>query len=167
MVRAAKALLVQSDPQRQTPEECARTGPVTGLAQASNERDRTKCPETARKASSKLDTTPKREPGPDCRPHPLETRGPHHVGNRDPPPLAPKAWIVGIGLRLFQAAAPNGPFMHSPTEPKPPAEYFRAKAVECLERSLRVPDPEYQRLYCELAAQWFVLAHEAESDEQQ
>jgi len=31
--------------------------------------------------------------------------------------------------------------------------------VERLERS------EYQRLYCELAAQWLVLAHEAESDE--
>jgi hypothetical protein len=46
-------------------------------------------------------------------------------------------------------------------------EYFRSKAVECLDRSLRVPDPEYQRLYCELAAQWLVLTHEAESDEKQ
>ena len=55
--------------------------------------------------------------------------------------------------------------MHSPTQPKTQAQYFRAKSVECLERSLRVPDPEYQRLYCELAAQWLVLAHEAESDE--
>jgi len=58
-------------------------------------------------------------------------------------------------------------FMHSPTEPKALGEYFHAKAVECLERSLRVPDPEYQRLYCELAAQWFLLAHEAKSDEEQ
>jgi hypothetical protein len=55
--------------------------------------------------------------------------------------------------------------MDSPTERNDPAEYFRAKAVECLKRSLRVPDPDYQRLYCELAAQWLVLAHEAESDE--
>ena len=62
-------------------------------------------------------------------------------------------------------AAPNGSLMHSPTQPKTQAQYFRAKSVECLERSLRVPDPEYQRLYCELAAQWLVLAHEAESDE--
>ena len=59
----------------------------------------------------------------------------------------------------------NGSLMHSPTQPKTQAQYFRAKSVECLERSLRVPDPEYQRLYCELAAQWLVLAHEAESDE--
>jgi hypothetical protein len=59
------------------------------------------------------------------------------------------------------------PFMHSPAEPWALAEYFRDKAVECLERSLRVPDPEYQRLYCELAAEWLALAHEAESDEQQ
>jgi hypothetical protein len=57
--------------------------------------------------------------------------------------------------------------MHSPAEPWALAEYFRDKAVECLERSLRVPDPEYQRLYCELAAEWLALAHEAESDEQQ
>jgi hypothetical protein len=55
--------------------------------------------------------------------------------------------------------------MHSPTEPNAPAEYFRAKAVECLERSSRVPDPKYKHLYCELAAQWLALAHEAESDE--
>jgi hypothetical protein len=55
--------------------------------------------------------------------------------------------------------------MHSPTKPKSQAEHFRAKAVECFERSLRVPDYEYQRLYCELAAQWLVLAHEAEADE--
>jgi hypothetical protein len=55
--------------------------------------------------------------------------------------------------------------MDSPTERNDPAEYFRAKAVECFKRSLRVPDPDYQRLYCELAAQWLVLAHEAESDE--
>jgi hypothetical protein len=53
--------------------------------------------------------------------------------------------------------------MHSPSQPKAQAEYFRAKAVECLERSLRVQHPEYQRLYCELAAQWLVLAQEAES----
>jgi hypothetical protein len=55
--------------------------------------------------------------------------------------------------------------MHSPTQSNAQAEYFRAKAVECLAKSLRVPDPEYQRLYCELAAQWLVLAHEAESDQ--
>ena len=55
--------------------------------------------------------------------------------------------------------------MHSPTQPKTQAEYFRAGAVECLAKSLRVPDPEYQRLYRELAAQWLVLAHEAESDQ--
>jgi hypothetical protein len=57
--------------------------------------------------------------------------------------------------------------MHSPTKPKAQAEYFGAKAVECLERSLRMPDPEYQRLYCELAAQWMILAHEAGTDEKQ
>ena len=33
--------------------------------------------------------------------------------------------------------------MHSPTKPKSQAEHFRAKAVECLERSLRVPDYKY------------------------
>jgi len=55
--------------------------------------------------------------------------------------------------------------MHSPTHPNAQPEYFRAKAAGCLERSLRVPDPEYKRLYCELAAQWLVLAHEAEADE--
>ena len=55
--------------------------------------------------------------------------------------------------------------MHSPTKPKSQAEHFRAKAVECLERSLRVPDYEYQRLYYELAAQWLMLAHEADSQE--
>jgi hypothetical protein len=121
-------------------------------------RDWTKCPETAQKACTRLEPIPYREPGPDCRPHPSETRGPHHVGNRDPPPKPP---IVRIGLRLFRAAAPKGPFMHSPTKPKAQAEHFTAKAVECLERSLRVPDPEYQRLYRELAAQWLILAHEA------
>jgi hypothetical protein len=51
--------------------------------------------------------------------------------------------------------------MHSPTKPNAQAEYFTAKAVECLERSSRVPDPEYQRLYRELAAQWLILAHDA------
>jgi hypothetical protein len=55
--------------------------------------------------------------------------------------------------------------MHSPTQPKTQAEYFRAGAVECLAKSLRVPDPEYQRLYCELAVQWLVLAHEAQDCE--
>ena len=55
--------------------------------------------------------------------------------------------------------------MHSPTQPKAQSEYFRAKAVECIARALRVPDREYQCLYSELAAQWLVLAHEAESDE--
>ena len=57
--------------------------------------------------------------------------------------------------------------MHSPTKPKSQAEHFRAKAVRCLERSLRVPDHEYQRLYCELAAQWLILAQEADSKEAQ
>jgi hypothetical protein len=57
--------------------------------------------------------------------------------------------------------------MHSPTKPKSQSEHFRAKAAECLERSLRVPDHEYQRLYCELATQWLMLAHEADSKEAQ
>jgi hypothetical protein len=57
--------------------------------------------------------------------------------------------------------------MHSPTKPKSQSEHFRAKAAECLERSLRVPDQEYQRLYCELATQWLMLAHEAVSKEAQ
>jgi hypothetical protein len=35
--------------------------------------------------------------------------------------------------------------MHSRTKPKSQSEHFRAKAVECLDRSLRVPDHEYQR----------------------
>ena len=57
--------------------------------------------------------------------------------------------------------------MPSPTKPKSQSEHFRAKAAECLERSLRVPDHEYQRLYCELATQWLMLAHEADSKEAQ
>jgi hypothetical protein len=47
-------------------------------------------------------------------------------------------------------------------EPKWQAEHFRAKAIECLERSSRITDPEYLRLYYDLAAQWLVLAHEAD-----
>jgi hypothetical protein len=47
-----------------------------------------------------------------------------------------------------------------------PAEHFRAKAAECLDR-LVVPDRQYQRLYCELVAQWLILAREADSKQNQ
>jgi hypothetical protein len=49
----------------------------------------------------------------------------------------------------------------------PQSHYFRAKAAECLDRSLAVPDREYQRSYCELAAQWLILAHEADTKNNQ
>lgn len=53
------------------------------------------------------------------------------------------------------------------TTAKSQSEHFHAKAAECLDRSLAVPDREYQRLYCELAAQWLILAHEADCKENQ
>jgi hypothetical protein len=53
------------------------------------------------------------------------------------------------------------------TAPQSQSEHFRAKAAECLDRSLWVPDREYQRLYCELAAQWLILAHEADTKNNQ
>jgi hypothetical protein len=53
------------------------------------------------------------------------------------------------------------------TSPQSQSEHFRAKAAECLDRSLGVPDREYQRLYCELAAQWLILAHEADTKNNQ
>jgi hypothetical protein len=43
-------------------------------------------------------------------------------------------------------------------KPKSQAEHFRAKALECLVRSPRAHDPEYQRLYCELGRNgWSLL----------
>jgi len=57
--------------------------------------------------------------------------------------------------------------MRYSTGPRSQSEHFRAKAAECLKRSMRVQDAEYQRLYQDLACQWLVLAHEAKSDEQQ
>jgi hypothetical protein len=34
------------------------------------------------------------------------------------------------------------------------AEQFRAKATVCFARSKRVPDPEYQRIFYDLAVEW-------------
>jgi hypothetical protein len=67
----------------------------------------------------------------------------------------------------YEAQIAGGALSRQGSGPKSQAEHFRAKAVECLERSLRVPDYEYQRLYYELAAQWLMLAHEADSQESQ
>jgi hypothetical protein len=53
------------------------------------------------------------------------------------------------------------------TSPPPQSHYFLAKAAECLDRSLAVPDREYQRLYCELAGQWLILAQETDTKNNQ
>jgi hypothetical protein len=42
------------------------------------------------------------------------------------------------------------------------AEQFRAKADMCFARSKRVPDPEYQRIFYDLAVEWLALATEAD-----
>jgi hypothetical protein len=45
------------------------------------------------------------------------------------------------------------------------AEQFRAKADMCIARSKRVPDPEYQRIFYDLAVEWLALAAEADCKE--
>jgi hypothetical protein len=45
------------------------------------------------------------------------------------------------------------------------AEQFRAKAAVCLARSQHLPDPEYQRIFYDLAVEWLVLAAEADRKE--
>ena len=45
------------------------------------------------------------------------------------------------------------------------AEQFRAKATVCLARSKRVPDPQYQRIFYDLAIEWLALAAEADCKE--
>jgi hypothetical protein len=63
---------------------------------------------------------------------------------------------------------PLGPFKRTHvTSPPPQSHYFLAKAAECLDRSLAVPDREYQRLYCELAGQWLILAQETDTKNNQ
>jgi hypothetical protein len=46
------------------------------------------------------------------------------------------------------------------------AEQFRAKATVCFARSKRVLDPEYQRIFYDLAVEWLALAAEADCKEQ-
>jgi hypothetical protein len=46
------------------------------------------------------------------------------------------------------------------------AEQFRAKADMCIARATRVPgDPEYQRIFYDLAVEWLALAAEADCKE--
>jgi hypothetical protein len=45
------------------------------------------------------------------------------------------------------------------------AEQFRAKADICFAWSKRLPDPEYQRIYYDLAVDWLALAAEADCKE--
>jgi hypothetical protein len=42
------------------------------------------------------------------------------------------------------------------------AKQFRSKGIECFERASRLEDPEYQRLYYDLAVQWLALAAEVD-----
>ena len=43
------------------------------------------------------------------------------------------------------------------------AERFRAKGIECFERASRLKDPEYQRIYHDLAVEWLALAIEVDA----
>ena len=45
------------------------------------------------------------------------------------------------------------------------AEQFRAKADMCFARSKRVSDPEYRRIFYDLAVEWLALATEADCKE--
>jgi hypothetical protein len=45
------------------------------------------------------------------------------------------------------------------------AEQFRAKAAVCFARSKRVSDPEYQRIFYNLAVEWLALAAETDCKE--
>ena len=42
------------------------------------------------------------------------------------------------------------------------AKQFRSKGSECADRASRLKDPEYQRLYYDLAVQWLALAAEVD-----
>jgi hypothetical protein len=43
------------------------------------------------------------------------------------------------------------------------AEQFRAKAAACFARSKDLHDPEYQRIFYDLAIEWLAMAAEADS----
>lgn len=43
------------------------------------------------------------------------------------------------------------------------AEQFRAKAAVCFARSKDLHDPEYQRIFYDLAIEWLAMAAEADS----
>jgi hypothetical protein len=65
--------------------------------QPSNERDRTKCPETADERWTTIKTIPKSEPGPDCHPHPLNAWPPPRG---QPGPTSPSTRILDCRNRI-------------------------------------------------------------------